>query len=480
VYHHFVDGTPFLREGKEIAMEKYDAVIVGSGQSGGPLATELVKSGRRTALIERVHIGGTCINEGCTPTKTMIASGRVAYLTARSRDYGIETDPPVTNMVTVLRRKSDIVEMFREGSTRSIEAGGTEIIRGEARFTGPKTLEIDAGNGSTIRRIEAPWIFLNTGTRPAMPSISGLDTVNALTSTSIMELDCVPEHLLILGAGYIALEFGQLFRRLGSRVTAVEMSPRLLPREDADIAEAMGLILAQDGMEIVLNARTTRVGSRPGGGVELEIQTPDGERTLSGSHLLVAVGRSPNSEALHLPAAGVESDQRGYVKVNDRLETNVPGIYAMGEIAGTPAFTHMSYDDFRILRDNLLKGGSRRTTDRLVPYTMFTDPQLGRVGLTESQARQQGKHIKVGKMPMSHVARALEVDEARGVMKAVVDAETDQILGAAVLALEGGEVMAMFEIAMMGKLPYTALRDGIFAHPTLAESLNTLFGSLEG
>jgi len=306
-----------------------------------------------------------------------------------------------------------------------------------------------------------------------------LDRVQHYNSTTIMELDEVPEHLIVVGGGYVGLEFGQMFRRLGSRVTITERAPQLLSREDPDVAEEVANILRQDGVEVLLEAEATVCGRGGDGAIRLGARTPRGEQMVTGSHLLVAVGRSPNTDDLNLEAAGVTLDKRGFVQVNERLETNVPGIYAIGDVAGSPAFTHISYDDFRILRANLLEGGSRSTKDRLVPYTVFIDPQLGRVGLGEKEARAQGREVRVAKMPMNHVARAIEVDECRGMLKVVVDAETKQILGCAVLGIEGGEIMAMLEIAMMGKLPYTTLRNAIFAHPTLAESLNNLFGTLD-
>jgi pyruvate/2-oxoglutarate dehydrogenase complex dihydrolipoamide dehydrogenase (E3) component len=455
----------------------YDAVVIGSGQAGGPLSTALVTSGRKTALIERDHIGGTCINEGCTPTKTMVASGRVAYLARRGADYGVRTGPVEIDMVKVRQRKRDIVDEFRNGSTNSIKKGGVDIIMGEACFTGPRTVEVHEDDGNVVQ-ITADLIFINTGARPANPPLDGLDSVPALNSTTIMDLDEVPQHLLVLGGGYIGLEFSQLFRRLGSQVTIVQLDAHLMGREDDDIADEVAKILREDGIDILLSTSATRV--EPGEqGIRLHVRNADGERVLEGTHLLVAVGRKPNTDKLRVEAAGVKLDKRGYVDVNDRLETGVPGIYAMGDVAGSPNFTHISYDDFRIVRDNLLHGGNRNRQDRLIPYTMFTDPQLGRVGITETEARTQGLNIKVAKMPMNWIARALEVDESRGLMKAVVDADTGQILGVAVLGLEGGEIMAMLEIAIMGKLHYKVLQNGIFAHPTLAESFNNLFGTIE-
>jgi pyruvate/2-oxoglutarate dehydrogenase complex dihydrolipoamide dehydrogenase (E3) component len=454
----------------------YDVIIIGSGQAGGPLATAFAQNGHKTAIIEREHIGGTCINEGCTPTKTMIASARVAYLARRGADYGVQTGPISVDMAVVRKRKRDIVESFRGSSQRRLEAAqGLDVLMGEARFVGPQAIEARLQSGQ-VRQLSAEKIFINTGARPTLPPIKGIESVPVLNSTTIMELDTVPEHLVVLGGGYVGLEFAQMFRRFGSRVTVVQRGGQLLSREDADIAEKLTDILREDGLEILLKATTLRVAP-VGQGIEVIVRTSEGEQTLTGSHLLAATGRTPNSERLHLDVAGVAVDKRGFIQVNDQLETNVSGIYGLGDVKGGPEFTHISYDDFRIIRTNLLEHGQASKKDRLLLYTVFTDPQLGRVGLTETEARQQGRKIKVAKMPMNYVARALEVDESRGMMKAIVDAETEQILGATVLGIEGGEVMAMFEIAMLGKLPYTVLRDGVFAHPTLAEALNNLFGS---
>jgi pyruvate/2-oxoglutarate dehydrogenase complex dihydrolipoamide dehydrogenase (E3) component len=460
--------------------EQYDAIVVGAGQAGTPLSMALAQAGMRTALIERKHIGGTCINEGCTPTKTMVASGRVAYLARRAADYGVRTGAVniSIDMQRVRQRKRDIVDSFRNGSQSRVEkTANLELIFGEASFRGPKTVAVSMKDGSQ-RVLSANYVFINAGTRASRPKLDGLDGVPALDNISIMELDAVPGHLLILGGGYIGLEFGQLFRRFGSRVTIVQSAGQLLTREDSDIAEEVARILRQDGVEIVLNAKATRAGQADGG-IRLEVQQQGRATTLAGSHLLVATGRVPNSDTLNLEAAAIQTDARGFIKVNERLETTASGVYAVGDIKGGPAFTHISYDDFRIIRSNLLQKGSASTKDRQVPYAVFIDPQLGRVGLTEVQARGQGRNIRVAKLPMTSVARALEVDETRGFMKAIVDAESKQILGAAILAIEGGEIMSAIEIAMMGRLPYTALRDGTFAHPTLAESLNNLFMAMD-
>lgn len=458
--------------------QQYDAVVIGAGQGGGPLSTALAGAGKRTAIIERKHVGGTCVNEGCTPTKTMVASGRVAYLVRRAADYGVQTGSISIDMAKIRQRKRNIVDSFRNGSQSRLEkTENLELIFGEASFSGSKKIDVRLPDGS-LHLISAQQIFINAGTRASRPKLDGLESVPFLDNVSIMELDALPEHLLILGGGYIGLEFGQLFRRLGSRVTIVQSAKQLLPREDADIVEEITNIFQQDGIQILLSAHASRV-IRRGDGIQLQVRSKNGSTDLVGSHLLVATGRVPNSDSLNLDAAGVQSDERGFIKVNERLETTAAGVYALGDIKGGPAFTHISYDDFRILRTNLIEDKKASTAGRQVPYTVFIDPQLGRVGLTESEARAQGRNIRVAKLPMSHVARALEVDETRGVMKAIVDALSNQILGAAILGIEGGEVMSAVEIAMMGNLPYTALRDGTFAHPTLAESLNNLFMAMD-
>jgi len=459
--------------------QHYDAVVIGSGQGGKPLAGALAGAGYETAIIERGHVGGSCVNVGCTPTKTMVASARAAYVDRRSADHGIHNGPVTVDMVEVRQRKRDIVNTFRDGVRRILESTkGLDLLLGEARFTGPKELEVLLNDGETVR-LTADNIFINVGARPMDPSIEGLDRVPTLNSTSIMELDEVPEHLLVLGGGYVGLEFAQMFRRFGSEVTIAQRGRQLLAREDADVAEEVAKILREDGIEVLLETEALRAG-QDDGKIQLDVRTPDGERTLSGSHLLVAIGRPPNTDTLDLDAAGVQTDRRGFLEVDGRLETNVPGVYALGNVKGGPAFTHVSYDDFRIINANLLQGGNVTIADRLVSYVVYIDPQLGRVGLSEEEAREQGLNVRVARMPMTHVPRALEMDETRGMMKAVVDADTEQVLGCAILGIEGGEIMSMLQIAMMGKVPYPALRDGVFAHPTLAESLNKLFARLDG
>ncbi len=458
--------------------KRYDAIVIGSGQGGNPLSMALAKAGKKTALVERQYIGGTCVNYGCTPTKTMFNSARVAYLSRRSSDYGVHTGPVSVNMAEVRARKQGVVQSFRDGGLRGIEgASGLDLLKGEARFTGAHSIEVQLNDGGMVS-LTASNIFINTGGRPAKPDLVGAENISFLDSTSIMELDEVPEHLLVMGGGYIGLEFGQMFRRYGSEVTIIQRGERLLNREDNDVADEIAKILREDGITVLLKSEAVRV-EHNAGVTSLTVRTADGEQTLTGSHFLVATGRTPNTEDLNLAAAGVATDKHGFIKVSDRLETNAPGVYAIGDVKGGPQFTHISYDDYRIIRTNLIEGGDATLRDRMVPYTVFIDPQLGRIGLSETEARARGLNIRVGRLPMSSVARAIEMSEIRGFIKAVVDAETELILGCSVLGVEGGELMAMIQIAMMGGVPYTKLKEAIFAHPTLAESLNNLFNVMD-
>jgi pyruvate/2-oxoglutarate dehydrogenase complex dihydrolipoamide dehydrogenase (E3) component len=463
--------------------DHYDAIIIGSGQAGHPLSKAFANAGRKTALIERAYIGGTCINYGCTPTKTMFNSARVAYLARRAADFGVHHGDVRVAMTEVRARKQRVVEEFRESGLKGIKkTRNLDLLTGNARFTGPREIEVQMNDGGATRSLTAEKIFINTGGRPAIPQLPGIDSVLTLDSTSIMELDQLPEHLLVLGGGYIGLEFGQMFRRFGSEVTIVQRVSQLLGREDRDVAEAVLKVMEEDGIKVMLNTEAVRVKTNETD-IELTVRTAGGEQTINGSHLLVATGRKPNTEDLNLSAAGIETDKQGNVKVNNKLQTNVEGVYALGDVKGGAQFTHISYDDFRIIRTNLIEGGKATTDDRLVPYTVFIDPQLGRVGISETEAqaeaKKKGLKFRVAKLPMTSVARAIEMSETRGFMKAIIDADTNQILGAAVLGVEGGELMSMFEIAMLGKLPYTVLKDAILAHPTLAESLNNLFMAMD-
>ncbi|MGH8629050.1 MAG: mercuric reductase, partial [Gammaproteobacteria bacterium] len=394
--------------------EPYDAIVIGSGQGGTPLSIALAKAGLKTAIVERNHVGGTCVNVGCTPTKTMVASARVAYLSRRSADYGVDSGPVTVNMSAVRRRKRKIVESFHDGVLHSIEKTvGLELLKGEARFIGPRLLEILLSEGGT-RLLTGERIFINTGARSATPPIPGLDAVVTLDSSSIMELETLPSHLLVMGGGYVGLEFGQMFRRFGSQVTIVHRGDHLLTREDPDVADEVARILEEDGIRVLLNSEAICANAvNDSDSVNLTVRTREREFVLEGSHLLVAVGRQPNTDRLNLQSAGVQTNQHEFIEVNDRLETNIGGVYALGDVKGGPAFTHISYDDFRILRSNLLEGGRATTKGRLVPYTVFIDPQLGRIGLTEIEARNQGLETHVAKLPMSRVARAIEMSETR-------------------------------------------------------------------
>lgn len=453
----------------------YDLIVIGAGQGGGPLAGTAADHGHSAALIEHEHVGGTCVNVGCTPTKTMIASARIAHLARRAEDYGVHTGKVSVDLETVRQRKRDIVESFRSGSRSSVEkTAGLDLIEGAGQFVDSHTVEVTFDDGST-QTLTADRIVIDTGAQPVIPLIEGLEDVDYLTSTSIMELATVPDHLLVLGGGYIGLEFGQMFRRFGAEVTIVDVGEHILSREDADVADALQEILREDGVRIFNETRMTGIESQDDDTLLASLEGADAPSQVQGDELLVAAGRRPRTDALNLSAAGVETTERGHVNVNDRLETNADGVYALGDVTGGAAFTHVSYDDYRVLRDNWFNGASRTTDDRIVSYTLFTDPQLGRVGLTEEQARDRGLDVEVAQMPMTHVARALEVDESRGLMKAVVDTDTNQLLGAAILGIEGGEVMSVLQTAMMGELPVTQMKEAPYAHPTLAESLNNLF-----
>jgi pyruvate/2-oxoglutarate dehydrogenase complex dihydrolipoamide dehydrogenase (E3) component len=466
-----------------MADEHYDAIVVGTSQGGRFLPVELARAGQRVALVERGQLGGVCVNNGCTPTKTMVASARLAYQARRGGDYAVRIGPVSVDMVAVRERKRAMVAGARELYAGRLTVDGLDLIEGEAHFTGAKTLEVAPTGGGTrpsaARQISAPVIVIDTGTRPRPPAIEGAGDVQVLDSTSIMELDELPEHLIIVGGGYIGLEFGQMFRRFGSEVTIVQHGARLLSREDEDVSDEVAAILRDEGITVLTSATPARVERGAGGRLRLAVRSRDGERQIEGSHLLSATGRIPNTGALTPEAAGIRLDGRGFVEVDEYLQTTVPGVYAMGDVKGGPAFTHLSYDDHRILHASLIRHEKASTRDRVVPYTVFIDPQLGRVGMTEREARGQGRSIRVAKLPMSAVIRAIETGETRGFMKAVIDADSGQILGCAVLGSEGGEIMTIVQVAMLGKLTGATLADAIFTHPLLAEGLNTLFATVD-
>jgi pyruvate/2-oxoglutarate dehydrogenase complex dihydrolipoamide dehydrogenase (E3) component len=451
---------------------RYDAIVIGSGQGGSPLARDLAATGWTVAPVERRHVGGTCINTGCTPTKTMVAFAQVAHYARRAARWGVHTGAVRVDLSNVVDRKREIVERFRAGKEERLkEMPNLHLHRGHARFLDARRIAV------ADRVLEGERIFINTGTRPAVGGIDGLTTVPYLTNATLMELRELPEHLIVIGDGYIGLEFGQMFNRFGSRVTIVHRGTHVLAREDPDVAEEMRAILEREGMRILLEADTRGVEPAPGG-VTLHADVGGGSETLTGSHLLVATGRRPNSDDLGLEPAGVATDPKGFVRVNNRLETNVPGIWAIGDVKGGPAFTHISYNDYQIIHANLVEGRSWTTDDRPVPYAVFTDPQLGRVGLTEREARARGCKLKIGKVPMRYVARAIERDETAGFMKLVVDAESDRILGAAILGSEGGELVQMLGTLMLAGAPYTLLKGAVFIHPTLAEGFYSLMDAV--
>src|SRR5712691_2633129 len=447
---------------------KYDAIIIGSGQGGTPLARRLADLGKTVALIERKELGGTCINTGCTPTKTMIASAQVAHYARNATRWGVQTTGVTVDLPAIVARKDRIVQRFRAGHQRRVDArANLHLYRGAARFLTPHSIRV----GEQV--VEGEQIFIDTGTRPSIPRVPGLEAVPYLTNATIMELSALPEHLLVLGGGYIGLEFGQMFHRFGSAVTVIHQHGQILPREDADVVTELQKALEAEGLHFLLNARTTKVEQNHGQ-ITLTLERADGSRTVSGSHLLVATGRTPNTEELDLDNAGVETDKDGFITVNSRLETNVSGIWALGDVKGGPAFTHISYNDFQIIYGNLVEGKNLSTEHRIVPYAVFTDPQLGGVGITEKEARVKGYRLKIGTLPMTAVARAIEREETAGLMKLVVDAATDRILGASILASEGGELVQILGAVMLAGAPYSLLKGAIFIHPTLAEGFWTL------
>ncbi|OAQ37948.1 mercuric reductase [Pedobacter psychrophilus] len=457
-------------------MQKFDVVVIGAGQAGIPLAKKFAKAGKKVAVIEKRVIGGTCINDGCSPTKTMIASARVAYLTKNGAKWGALSDNFRIDYETVLKRKNDIIESFRNGAIKGLEKEkNITIFMGLGYFETANHVKVELENETVD--IYGETIFINTGCSPRIPNIKGLDKTQYLTSTSLMELTEIPEHLIILGGGYIALEFGQMMGRFGAKVTILEKSDTLLPHEDNDVCVAITDIFKSENIEIHTSTEILAVSGDHRKTVSTKIKGK--EQTFTGSHILVATGREPQTKNLKLSFAGVKTDDNGFIEVNDKLETSAKNIYALGDVKGGPAFTQIAYNDHLVIVDNLLKGKNHSIKDRIVPYCMFTDPQLGRVGITEDEAKEKKLNYKVAKLEMKYVARALETGETKGYMKAIVDAKTKQILGASIIGEQGGEIMSVLQMAMMGGITYEQIRNNIFAHPLFSESLNNLFMSLD-
>lgn len=457
-------------------MKKFDAIIIGTGQSGKPLAVALADKGKKVAAIEERYVGGTCINYGCTPTKALVASAKAAYMAVHGKELGINSSKVKVDFTSVMKRKDKIVKDFRSGGEKQLEGNkNITLLRGTGSFADAKVIRVTSGRKEQL--ITAKNIFIDTGAKPVIPNIPGLNTVDFLTSETILNLKKLPEHLIILGGGYIALEFAQMFRRFGSKVTVLEFLPRFLPKEDEDIAHEVREILEGEGITVHTSANTNSI-VKTKNGIKLKVSIGKKQKEIMGSHLLAAIGIKPASQRLNLTAAGIKTDERGFIKVNSRLETNVKGVYAMGDVKGGPAFTHISYDDYRIVFNNLFNRTKRSINNRPLPYVLFTDPELGRIGLTEQDARKIGYNIQTAVMPMTYVARAIEGGETRGLMKVVVEKKSGKILGAAVLGMYGGELMSMFQLAMMNGMHYSKLQNAIFAHPTLAESLNNIFRKL--
>jgi pyruvate/2-oxoglutarate dehydrogenase complex dihydrolipoamide dehydrogenase (E3) component len=451
----------------------YDSIVIGSGQGGNPLAQQLAGRGEKVALIESGVLGGTCINTGCTPTKTMVASAQVAHYTRNAQRWGVDAGSVNVNLRAVVERKNEVVHEFRSGWERKVDQPGKpEWVRGRARFAGMRQLEVDG------RRIEARRIFIDTGCRPAIPNIPGLRALPFLTNESMLDLTEIPQHLVVLGGGYVGLEFGQMFRRFGSDVTVIQSSAHILSNEDEDVTTELRRCLESEGIRFHVGARAIAARGTERS-IEVDIALGDETQTVSGSHLLVATGRRPNTDDLALEKTGVRTNEKGYIVVNDRLETTAPDIWAIGDVTGGPAFTHISYNDYQIIYGNLFEGKDLRTSNRIVPYAVYTDPTLGRVGVTEKAARREGRRLKIGKVPMTYVARALERGETQGFMKIVVDGATDRVIGAAILSVEGGELVQILSTLMLANQPYTLLKGAIYIHPTLAEGFFGLMDSVK-
>ena len=453
----------------------YDALIIGSGQAGPFLGVRLAQAGMKVALVEREHLGGTCLNDGCVPTKTLVASARAAHMARRAADYGVLIGGTVSvDMRAVKARKDGVVAQSVQGLTKWLHnTRGLDVLSGHARFIAPNTLQV----GDKL--LQAPKIFVNVGGRAVLPNWPGIESVPVLTNTSMMALDTLPEHLLIAGGSYIGLEFAQMFRRFGSRVTVLEVADRLIVREDTEVSSEVQAVLQREGVEFALSVRDVRVEAAANGGIRVQCNSGGTDHDITGSHLLAAVGRRPNTDDLGLDRAGVSTDARGFITVDDELRTNVPGIWALGDVNGRGAFTHTSYNDYEIVAANLLDGEQRRVSDRITAYALFTDPPLGRVGMSEAEVRASGRKALVGVMPMTRVGRAKERGETQGFMKVLVDAQSERILGASLLCIEGDEIVHSLLDAMAGGLSYKVIQRAVHIHPTVSELIPTLLGQLK-
>ncbi len=456
--------------------ERYEILIVGSGEAGKYMAWTMAKAGHRTAVVERKLVGGSCPNIACLPSKNIIRSAKVASFAKRAEEFGLEVASLSVNMAGVQRRKRKMVEDLIKVHLDRYKASGAELIMGSARFVGLRTVEVSLNDGGT-RVIAGERVFLNVGTHAAIPDVPGLAASQPMTHVEALNLDRLPEHLVVLGGGYVGLELAQAMRRFGSRVTVIERGSQLANREDGDVGSALLELLRDEGIEVLLGTEVHQVQGRSGDRIRLQCQNTNGETIIEASDFLVASGRTPNTHGIGLDRASVELDAAGYIKVNDRLETTAQNVWAMGDCAGSPQFTHVAFDDFRVVHDNL-NGGNRTTKDRLVPFCIFTDPELARVGLNELEAKSRGLDYRVAKLPMAAVLRTRTLSEPRGFMKMLIDAYSDRILGFTAFGVEASELMAAVQTAMLGELPYTALRDAIFTHPTVAEGLTVLLASV--
>jgi len=456
--------------------ERFEILVLGSGKGGKLLAWHMAQSGLRTAVVERQWIGGACPNVACMPSKNEIWSARVAHLARHADQFGTMTGPVAIDMMKVRQRKRDMVDDQIAFHLQTYKASGAELVMGSGRFVAPKTLEVRLNDGGT-RVLAGDRVFVNVGTHAAIPNVPGLEAARPLTHIEALELDYLPAHLVVLGGGYSGLEFAQAYRRFGSKVTIIESGPRLMGREDFDVSDEIRRILGDEGIQVLLEAKLLDVRGQSGDKVSLVVRSTSGDQNIVCSDILVAVGRIPNTAGIGLEEAGVEVDGRGYIRVNERLETSAPQVWALGECAGSPQFTHVAGHDFQIIRDNLA-GRNRSTRDRLVPYCMFTDPPLAHVGLSEREAERQGVITRVARLPTSEVLRAQATGERQGLMKALIGQTDDRILGFTMIGAEAGEVMAVVQTAMLADMAYWRLRDAILTHPTMAEGLGPLFSNV--